>query len=559
MSKYLREFYHSIRMTTFIFFTKSTVFASFASFIFISISKSDILFWSFFLCICLFANDSKTTQNFRSLYHEHTNSNFINVSRCNWYQQAKKAQEIYHVRKHELTMKSKIKQKTKKLLKQQKKIRLIKKRIEKYICKRCKNKTIKFDNNIKFHEHIRTRHVKKSKSKSAQQFVEFVVSFFISFVSSFRSIIFSFFLSSKFLFFSISTSEIVRERSENVSSKFVIESLAIFSKIFSEFLSIETSKKSIFWTEIVSRSIVASKFSRFSIATSKSIYNILKKFAIRCSFVSSISFQTFTSSKFYLIVNDLFRMFVEKSNSFDLQRHQMRSSFSRDFDKRNFANKCDFIQNCITSYFHATISFASKSIKFEIFESTHVRENFSRQFSIFSSISFIWFRSFRFIFRFSMIFRSVSVCRHCQKRFVIYWFIDWIMSNVFKIENNEIFMKQRYWSFASSRSILRKYWFLFDEITTLKKLTCCLFICFAFLFRFYSSLIDHDLKKHKNCCCFNEIRCFAFLALSKSEKAIVVCFVYLFIVSRICRNLFLWFRFDLTRLIVIFFFTIFEI
>ena len=34
---------------------------------------------------------------------------------------------------------------------------------------------------------------------------------------------------------------------------------------------------------------------------------------------------------------------------------------------------------------------------------------------------------------------------------------------------------------------------------------------------------------------------------------IVVCFVYSFIVSRICKNLFLWFRFDLTRLIIVFF------
>ena len=57
------------------------------------------------------------------------------------------------MRKHELQMKKKIKQKTKKLLKQQKEIRLIKKQIEKYICRRCKNNT-NFDNNIKFHEHI---------------------------------------------------------------------------------------------------------------------------------------------------------------------------------------------------------------------------------------------------------------------------------------------------------------------------------------------------------------------------------------------------------------------
>ena len=148
------------------------------------------------------------------------------------------------MRKHESKIKNKLKQKTKKTLKQKEKIRIATKRIEKYTCKRCKH-SIKFDNNIKFHEHIRTRHVKKSKSKFVQQFVEFVVSFSISSVSSSRSIIFSSFSSSKFLSFSIFTSEIVRERSKNVSSKFVIESLAISFEISSDFSSIATSRKSI--------------------------------------------------------------------------------------------------------------------------------------------------------------------------------------------------------------------------------------------------------------------------------------------------------------------------
>ena len=131
------------------------------------------------------------------------------------------------------------------------------------------------------------------------------------------------------------------------------------------------------------------------------------------------------------------------------------------------------------------ISFVSKSIKFETFESTHVRENFSRQFSIFSrSISFNFF--FRFVsmrFSFSKIFRRIFVCKHCQKRFVIYRFIDWIKSNVSKIENNEIFMKMRYWRFVSFHSALKKYWFLFEKIIILKKLkhvVCLLFVRLSF-------------------------------------------------------------------------------
>ena len=232
-----------------------------------------------------------------------------NQSKMRLIRSNKKNAKNYLVRKHESKIKNKFKQKAKKLIKQQKKIRLIKKRIEKYTCKRCKY-SIKFDNNIKFYEHIRIRHAKKSKSTFVQQFVEFVVLSFIFsvslFFSSFQSIISSFF----------------------TSSKLIIESSItfIFEKFLSKFLSIATSRKSIFWTEIVLRSIIASKFFRFSIATFKSMCKFSKNANIVCS---SISFRTFISSKFYLIVNDLYHMFVEKSNSFNLQRYQMRFFFAR--------------------------------------------------------------------------------------------------------------------------------------------------------------------------------------------------------------------------------------
>ena len=56
----------------------------------------------------------------------------------------------------------------------------------------------------------------------------------------------------------------------------------------------------------------------------------------------------------------------------------------------------------ITSYLNATISFAFKMIKFEIFKSTHARESLSRQFSISIHVS-----------RFSKISHSTSICRRC--------------------------------------------------------------------------------------------------------------------------------------------------
>ena len=471
------------------------------------ISESDFLSFSFVLCDHVFENHFMT-QNFKTLYNMHLTEN-AKTLRCNWFTQAKKTQKNYHLRKHELKVKNKLKKKMKQLTKQKKKARLIKKRAKRYICKRCKTK---FDNNIKFHEHIRTRHVKKSKT---------IVSFFLqisksivssvsesSFFSSSQSVIFSS-VTSKLLFLSMITAEIVRERSENVSS----------------ISSIATSRKSIFWTEIASRSVVASKLSRFPIATSKSIYNILKKFAICCSLTSFISFRTFTSSRFYFIVNDLFRMFVEKSNSFDLQSSQKKSLFSRSFDKCNFRNNCnsDLIQIRITSYFNATISFVSKTIKSEAFASAHVsmkhsiRTSFSRIFRFFSSMRFI----------FSTFSHSFSVCRYYQKRFVIYWFIDWIMRIVSKVENNKIFMKQRYWSFASFRFTLKKYWFFLEKIIILRKLkhVVCLFVV-LFVHFFCYSLIDHDLKKHKNCC-FNEFDVSLLsLCFDLKKLKVVVCFVY---------------------------------
>ena len=454
---YAKSIYHSVKITTSIF-----------AFIF----AFDFLFFSFALCDHVFENHF-ITQNFKTLYSMHLIEN-VKTLRCNWFIQIKKAQKSYHLRKHELQMKSKIKQKAKKLMKQQKKTRLIKKRTKEFTCKRCK--TTKFDNNIKFHEHIRIRHAKKSKFVSSQsivssafesKFFTFSQSIISSSVSSFRSIIFSSFVSSKFLSFSIFASEIVRERSESVSSIF---------------LSIATSRKSIFWAEIVSRSVVASKFSRFSIATFKSM----------CKFSKNANTFRISASRLYFIVNDLFRMFVEKSNSFDLQRHQMRSFSSRDFDKCNFKNNCDFIQSRITLYFNATISSVSKTIKFETFASIHVsmkystRTSFSRTFRFSCSM-----RSF-----FSTFSRLFSVCRHCQRRSIIYWFIDWITSNVSKIENNEIFMKMRYWRFALLRSALKKYWFsrnhYFEKVNML--FVCLLLCSFFFSINRWSIMIWKNIK-----------------------------------------------------------------
>ena len=152
---------------------------------------------------------------------------------------------------------------------------------------------------------------------------------------------------------------------------------------------------------------------------------ILKKFAICCSFASLISSRTSISKhqniqKPYLIMNDLFHMFAEKSSSFDLQSSQNKSLFSRNSDKCNLKSNCksDLIQTRITSYFHAMTSSAFKSIKFEAFASTHDSIRQSTRTSSFLFRFTSRFASMRF--HFSTVSRSFSVCKHCQERFVIY-------------------------------------------------------------------------------------------------------------------------------------------
>ena len=144
----------------------------------------------------------------------------------------------------------------------------------------------------------------------------------------------------------------------------------------------------------------------------------LKNARIACS---SISSRTFLSKhqdiqKLYLIVNDLFRMFVEKSKSFDLQSNQKKSLSSRSFDKCSFKNKCDLIQTRITSYFNAMTLSAFKSIKFEAFSAAYVSIKQSTRTSSFLFRSTSRFSSMRS--HFSTFFNSTSVCRHCQERSV---------------------------------------------------------------------------------------------------------------------------------------------
>ena len=212
-------------------------------------------------------------------------------------------------------------------------------RLTTFACRRC---SAKFSSNIKFHIHVQNHHQKFTKSaneiaKSTSNEPAISTSIAIS-----ASITFSATFSS--------TSESALLLTSSVSHS---ESISKFS--FSNTLSatsIATSKK-IFWIEIVSRSVIASKFSRFPVSTSKIKSKTLKIAAISCSPISPSSFSQKSTSKHqksYFIIEDLFEMFAEKRTKSDQSHIRKIEFFSRVF--RQFK---------ITFYFRSAIN-QSKSI-----------------------------------------------------------------------------------------------------------------------------------------------------------------------------------------------------
>ena len=174
--------------------------------------------------------------------------------------------------------------------------------------------------------------------------------------------------------------------------------------------------------------------------------------------------------------------------------------------------------------------------------------------------SFLWFSLFRFIFRFfSMRFsfstfsRSFFVCKNCQKRFVIYRFIDWIMSNVFKIENNEIFMKRRYWNFVSFCFTLKKYWFFWNYY--FEKINMLFVFCFVRSFHSINRWSIMIWKNIKIVILMNSMfRLFRSVIWKNFTNCCMFCLLIL-LFNEYDRNLLLlWFRLDLTRLIIVFIF-----
>ena len=167
-------------------------------------------------------------------------------------------------------------------------------------CRRC-NQIFNFNN--KLHEHIRQHHVRKSVISRDSDLRVFA--------------------------------------SESLCK--IIEKSAVSCSFISQFASSTffATSTQIFWRTRIFNSISSNR-SNLSLATYKIASELTKSVSVTCSLTFTLSssrtsvrkHHEFHMKKSYFIMNDLSRMFDEKSKSFDLQQHQNRALSSRSFDIR---------------------------------------------------------------------------------------------------------------------------------------------------------------------------------------------------------------------------------
>ena len=209
------------------------------------------------------------------------------------------------------------------------------------ICKRCKQD---FNFNNKLHEHIRKHHARKSvRSLNLRVFASELT---YKIIEKSASICSSASLASQKSFILSATS---RSR--------IFYSATIFRSMSSIRLNLSIASH-----EVSSKraKIAAMLFTRDF--TSKRV----EIAAFNCSLTSSTSSSRTSVSKSYLTMNDLSRMFHEKSKSFDVQQHQNRCRSSQSFDLRQFS------QSCSTS---SKKSYLSIENLFEMFDEKFRRKN----------------------------------------------------------------------------------------------------------------------------------------------------------------------------------------
>ena len=283
------------------------------------------------------------------------------------------------------------------------KTRIAKIKAEAFACRRC---SIKFSNNTKLHEHIRDHHAKKSKFAVSNS----TISSFTSSSTSSHSTIFLFDTSNQ-IFTSTTSSQSIVILSF-ISSSSSSQSIIVLS-YFSSNISSSVSSN---------RSFLSNSASEFVFRRSESASSAFsQKFvAMRLTHFFKSIFEIFT--KFYLIIIDLYIMFVEK-----FMRAKLFSSQNSSFSSDVFAS----YQTRIIAYFLLV-----KSTKFKFFTSVHdsIKQSIRVSSSRFSFFSFRSFSSIRFLFSTSLYFSFV--CWRCQESFVICLFRNWIDSIAARVETS---------------------------------------------------------------------------------------------------------------------------
>ena len=209
------------------------------------------------------------------------------------------------------------------------KTRIAKEKIEAFVCKRC---SVKFSNNINLHEHVRTKHAKK--------------------------------LSSFFTSIELTTSSISSSSTLSITITITTSS---FTSIISHATTSATSKTSISWVEIISKSktsTTSSRLSRFTLKydlfTSSSSSHLSSKSSIllhqkSINNMKNRFFITWFKTSYFTMQN-LYIKFHDKSKSLSLIiiQNSLSSAFSLSMRIR---------QTRITSYFKSAIKKFTNQIK----------------------------------------------------------------------------------------------------------------------------------------------------------------------------------------------------
>ena len=204
------------------------------------------------------------------------------------------------------------------LAKKIEKTRIKKKRVKVFACKRC---FVKFFNNIKLHQYVQNHYQKKLIFSAFNEIVLFAM-----FSQKFST--------SSFISLSISS---------KIAIKFILSILFIFVEHILFATLFATSKILIFWAKIASKLMISLKLSRLS------------RFVFKIQSTSTLLLFT----RFYITMNNLFVMFVERSKLLNLSHRQKNSFFSYN---KQFNKFVICYQTRITSYFLSSLN----SFKFNI-------------------------------------------------------------------------------------------------------------------------------------------------------------------------------------------------